>query len=173
MQSRYCAHHMNRYKMLAFYKGRKTGKDKTGTMRKLIAVLITVVCIVLLAGCGAKSSPEVAIDYGNSSIYSKEDMDSAIQMIKKEFDTWDGCELHSITYGTDEECNDENIKWMNELEEANDAKETFTQCIMFKSNFHSPKEGGGAWNADEEYTDWQWWLARSDGGQWKLMSWGY
>ena len=71
-------------------------------MRKLIAVLITVVCIVMLAGCGAKSSPEVAIDYGNSSIYSKEDMDSAIQMIKKEFDTWDGCELHSITYGTDE-----------------------------------------------------------------------
>ena len=62
---------------------------------------------------------------------------------------------------------------MNELEEANDAKESFTQCIMFKSNFHSPKEGGGAWNADEEYTDWQWWLARSDGGQWKLMTWGY
>ena len=142
-------------------------------MRKMIALLLAVICVVMLAGCGAKYSPEVTIDYGNSSIYSKEDMDSAIQMIKKEFDTWDGCELHSITYGMDEECNDENIKWMNELEEANDAKESFTQCIMFKSNFHSPKEGGGAWNADEEYTDWQWWLARSDGGQWKLMTWGY
>ena len=153
-------------------------------MRKMIALLLTVKCVVILAGCGAKYSPEVTIDYGNSSIYSKEDMDSAIQMIKKEFDTWDGCELHSITYGMDDECNDENIKWMNEcndenikwmneLEEANDAKESFTQCIMFKSNFHSPKEGGGAWNADEEYTDWQWWLARSDGGQWKLMTWGY
>ena len=59
------------------------------------------------------------------------------------------------------------------LEEANDAKETFTQCIMFTSSFHSPKEGGGAWMPDEEYTDWHWWLGRSDGGQWKLMTWGY
>ncbi len=39
--------------------------------------------------------------------------------------------------------------------------------------FSLAKKGGGAWTADEEYTDWQWWLARSDGGQWKLMSWGY
>jgi len=56
-------------------------------MRKMIALLLTVICVVMLAGCCAKSSSEVTIDYGNSSIYSKEDMDSAIQMIKKEFDT--------------------------------------------------------------------------------------
>ena len=24
-----------------------------------------------------------------------------------------------------------------------------------------------------EYTGWQWWLARSNGGKWKLMTWGY
>ena len=34
------------------------------------------------------------------------------------------------------------------------------------------KNGGGAWNANEEYT-WSWWLARSEGGTWKLMTWGY
>ena len=62
---------------------------------------------------------------------------------------------------------------MNELEAANDAQETFSQCILFKSDFHSPKKGGGAWNADQVYTDWQWWLARADGGTWKLMTWGY
>ena len=28
-------------------------------------------------------------------------------------------------------------------------------------------------NADTEYTGWKWWLARSDGGEWKLMTWGY
>lgn len=62
---------------------------------------------------------------------------------------------------------------MNELEAANDAKEEFTQCIMFTSSFHSPKEGGGAWEADKEYTDYEWWLGRADGGNWKLMTWGY
>ena len=100
-------------------------------------------------------------------------MNAAIQLIMDTFSTWAGCELHSISYVSDEKCNSENIAWMNELAAANDLNEQFDQCIMFKSDFHSPKKGGGAWNADEEYTDWQWWLARTDGGQWKLMTWGY
>ena len=65
-----------------------------------------------------------------------------------------------------------NQEWiLNKLSE-NDNKENFTQCISFDSSFMSPKNGGGAWNANEEYT-WSWWLARSEGGTWKLMTWGY
>jgi len=79
----------------------------------------------------------------------------------------------SFSYSTDEECNESNIAWMNEMGKATDAEETFTQCIMFKSNFHSPLNGGNGFNQDEEYTDWQWWLARSECGQWKLMTYGY
>ena len=56
---------------------------------------------------------------------------------------------------------------------AKDDPEVFTQCIAFDSSFHSPKTDSGAWNPDEEYTDWSWWLARSDGGEWKLMTYGY
>ncbi len=144
-------------------------------MRKTIAILLMAVCICGLFGCGKKDagSGEVKIDYGNSSLYTKEDMDEAIGKIKDEFNTWEGCELHSISYTSDDQCNDENIAWMNELEEANDASEVFSQCIKFTSSFHSPKEGGGAWEADKEYEDYEWWLARSDGGSWKLMTFGY
>ena len=142
-------------------------------MKKLFFVCLGVLCVVLLAACGAASSPQVEIDYGSSTIYSEKDMREAIQVIENEFNTWKGCELHSITYGSDDKCTDETLAWMNELEAANDAKETFTQCIMFTSSFHSPKEDAGAWESDKEYTDWGWWLARSDGGQWKLMTWGY
>lgn len=142
-------------------------------MKKAIAILLLITVLFGSAGCAGKPKAEVSIDYGNSALYSKEDMDAAIAVIRKEFDTWDGCELHSISYGSDDACSAENIKWMNELEAANDAQETFSQCILFKSDFHSPKNGGGAWNADQEYTDWQWWLARSEGGAWKLMTWGY
>lgn len=74
---------------------------------------------------------------------------------------------------TDGECNADNIVWMNDLRAPDDMQETFTECIAFTSEFHSPKKGGGAWNADTEYTGWKWWLARSDGGEWKLMTWGY
>jgi D-alanyl-D-alanine carboxypeptidase len=142
-------------------------------MRKIVAILLLITSLLVLAGCMGKPKAEVSIDYGDSTLYTKEDMDAAIAVIRKEFDTWEGCELHSITYGSDDECSADNIAWMNELEATNDAQETFSQCILFKSNFHSPKNGGGAWNADQEYTDWQWWLARSEGGAWKLMTWGY
>ena len=141
-------------------------------MKRVLVFLLSIISILGLIGCG-KKTPEVRIDYGTSSIYTQKDMNAALELIKKEFDTWNGCEMHSISYSSDDECSESNIAWMNELEAANDEKKIFTQCIMFKSDFHSPKKGGGAWNADDEYTDWQWWLARTDGGQWKLMTWGY
>lgn len=142
-------------------------------MKRIRFVIAALICIVLLTACGTKTAPEVKIEYGHSEIYSQEDMNEAIRLIKERFDTWDGCELHSIAYSSDDECTADNIAWMNELEAANDAKEVFTQCIMFTSEFHSPKKGGGAWEPDQEYTGWQWWLARSDGGKWKLMTCGY
>ena len=74
--------------------------------------------------------------------------------------------IHQISTDSD------NIAWMNDLEEANDNKEVFAQCISFDSSFHSPLHGGGAWNANEEYT-WTWWLVRTENSDWKLVSWGY
>ena len=130
------------------------------------------IALEIIRNLGADTT-NIKIDYGTSSIYTKAEMDAAIELIKKEFSTWDGCELHSISYSTDEECSESNIAWMNEMGKATDVEETFTQCIMFKSNFHSPLNGGSGFNPDEEYTDWQWWLARSEGGQWKLMTYGY
>lgn len=86
----------------------------------------------------------VKIDYGASSVYSKEDMDSAIEVIKQKFRTFDGCELYSLSYIPDEECNNlQSLRWMNELRK-DDNKEVFTQCIAFYSSFRSPIKGGGA-----------------------------
>ena len=140
-------------------------------MKKYL-LFLGIIGLFALTACGKQAKmSDVTIDYG---IYSKEDMDAAIKAIKTVFKDFDGCELHSISYSSDDQCNTpDHIAWMNELEAANDNKETFDQCIMFTSDFHSPKDGGGAWNPDEEYTSWQWWLARSDGGKWKLMTWGY
>lgn len=144
-------------------------------MQKILKAFLALACMTALAACGSKKQDTAAveIDYGSSELYTKEDMDEAIKLIQEEFSKWEGCELHSIAYTSDDDCNEDNIAWMNQLEAEGDAKETFTQCIQFKSSFHSPKEGGGAWNPDQEYTDWGWWLARADGGKWKLMTWGY
>lgn len=141
-------------------------------MKKYSLFAICMVLIILFAGCGNQAAPAVTIDYGNSSVYTKEDMDAAIATIQATFDTWEGCELHSLSYSSDGICtSEENIAWMNDLEKANDNEQAFTQCIMFDSSFHSPKKRAGAWNPDEEY-EWTWWLARREGGEWKLMTFG-
>lgn len=84
-------------------------------------------------------------------------------MIEAEFSTWEGCELHSLTYGGDDACSEENVAWMNELRDEETSPEPFTQCVLFESSFHSPVEQRDAWDADTEYEGWQWWLARSRG----------
>ena len=116
-----------------------------------------------------KLGQEPEIDYGTSELYTKEDMDEAIAVILAEFDTWEGCEMHSIRYTSDETNSAENIAWLNAHREGH----AYTQCIEFLSDFHSPVEAYGAWNPDEEYTGWNWWLGRTDGGSWELVDWGY
>ena len=140
-------------------------------MKKVLGILLAVVYGAGLVGCG--SVKNLRVDYGTSEIYSQEDMEAAIKVILKEFDSWDGCEMHFITYGGDDLCNEDNIEWLNDLKKDHDKGDEFTQCIEFTSNFHSLKDGGEGWNADTEYTSWQWWLARSEDGKWKLMTWGY
>ena len=116
-------------------------------MKKYL-LFLGIIGLLALTACGKQAKmSDVTIDYGSSSIYSKEDMGAAIKAIKTVFKDFDGCELHSISYSSDDQCNTpDHIAWMNELEAANDNKETFDQCIMFTSDFHSPKNGGGAWN---------------------------
>ena len=117
----------------------------------------------------AEETEGVTVDYGTSELYTKEEMDAALALIWEEFDSWEGCEMQALRYGTDDCNTEENIQWLNELKE----DQNYTQCIEFVSDFHSPKEGGGAWEADKDYKDWQWWLARSEGGDWELLTWGY
>lgn len=151
-------------------------------MKWMLAGLLSAVLLLGLMGCGKKETadepnkaaekPDVTIDYGESELYTKEELDDAIAVIEAEFSTWEGCELHSLTYGGDAACSDENIEWLNGLE-MKEQTEPFTQCILFSSSFHSPVEQRDAWDADTEYEGWQWWLGRSDGGAWELVTCGY
>lgn len=112
-------------------------------MKKLLAVSLTIMILGTLGGCGKQDTqepPKVEIDYGNSELYTQEDMDAAIQVIEAEFATWEGCELHSLAYGGDAACSDENIEWLNGLE-MKEQTEPFTQCI-FPAAFTPPWSSG-------------------------------
>lgn len=71
-------------------------------MKKIITVTLCIVLVLLFAGCEKNGdTSKVEIDYGASSVYSKEEIDSAIEIIKKQFSSFEGCELHSLSYMSD------------------------------------------------------------------------
>ena len=140
-------------------------REKKVKKKRLLTIVASVVLTIVLIFTVINLWP-ASIDYGSSEIYSKEDMDEAIALIKDQFYSWEGCKLYSIYYTDDSFCQRE-LDYVNTL--TDDAN--YTECIVFRTRFRSPIFGGGAWNANFEY-DWSWYLARTDGGEWDLLTWG-
>ncbi|MCR5088627.1 MAG: hypothetical protein K6C08_03825 [Oscillospiraceae bacterium] len=109
------------------------------------------------------------IDIGASGLYTQEELRDAAVKIVGTLASWEVCELHSLRYAGDECCTEENLKWMNELNEEGE----YTQIAAFLMDFHTAADAEGAWEPDTEYTDYQWWLARNADGAWDLLTWGY
>ena len=151
--------------------------------KTMLCLVSASVMILVLSACGTKTTgpaPEVAIDLGSSSLYTQEELNTAILLIKDKFATFAGCELHSIRYAGDDANNEENLEWLNSLREVRsnispeDVGKQYVQVAEFLSNFHSPvEEGPYAWEIDMEYKDYQWWLGRLEDGRWEIVSWGY
>ena len=54
-------------------------------MKKLLAVSLTIMILGTLGGCGKQDTqepPKVEIDYGNSELYTQEDMDGVREDIE-------------------------------------------------------------------------------------------
>lgn len=152
-------------------------------LKHLFLVMLTGCMLLTLSSCGTtqcESVPVVVIDLGKSMLYTQKERNDAVLLIREKFATFAGCELHDIRYVGDEVNNDENLRWLNSLREVRsdippeDAGKEYTEVAEFLSDFHSPvEEGPCAWNPDEEYIDYQWWLARTKDGKWEIVSWGY
>ena len=144
-------------------------------MRKKYVFLLFAASVCMMTGCGKGNVSDVQIDYGDSAIYSKEDMDEAIAVIKDEFNTsqWSGFDLNHISYSSDDKCDPDDLGWLRDLAEAEHKSEDFTQCIMFESDFHTPEDAYGTWNADSDYYDYRWWLVRTDDSGWEVLATGY
>ena len=123
--------------------------------------------VTLESYLGAAKETDVSIDYGKSEIYTQEDLEEAAIQIKCQFASWEGCEMHSLRYAGDECNTEENIKWLNSLDEG----AGYTEVCEFLCNFHSPEEASGAWEPDKEYEDYQFWLARTEDGGWQVVNW--
>ncbi len=138
----------------------------------LVIVFILVVGILYGREVGILNNniADTKVDLGTSEIYSEEDLQAAADVILNEIKTWDSVkEVYTVSYCGDE-ISSGNLDYCNILSDTEQI-----QCVVFESSFHTVKlsaESDG-FNTDSRYDDWQWYLARTVDGEWKLLTWGY
>jgi hypothetical protein len=133
--------------------------------KKLLAVLLCGLMVTTLCACGGNVK-NVKVIKSESSIYTEEDIESAIDTVIRYFKiNFSGCTLTEITY-----VGDESVQEFNEWAEEYGADE----AIVLISSFDVDSSGGdGSLSPNSTYTCWQWILVRDNGGQWRHADHGY
>ena len=132
---------------------------------------IFIICcclIVVLCGCAdfaahRNKTKDLQITPVTSELFSESDIDAAIKTVQRYFKkNFSGCSLTEIRYAGDERC--------RSLAEEFDAD----QAILLLSSFYVSKNGGdGSLVRDHTYENWQWFLVRTNGGDWNVKTYGY
>lgn len=81
--------------------------------------------------------------------------------------------LRSVTYDEVASNDPQELAYVNELGAARGGK-TYDEVAVFRTDFHTPAhiDGMTAWEEDTDYT-WTFYLARSNGGEWEIVTQGY
>ncbi len=135
-------------------------------MRKIAFLLSLFTLLLTLCACGGDISNVNITIPSDSSIYSADEIedaiDAAMDYFKKEFD---GCTLTEITYAGDATSADF-AEWAQRVDG--------DEVIVLVSSFDVDASGGdGSLNPNSTYTKWMWIMARKDGGKWQHVDHGY
>ena len=110
------------------------------------------------------------INLGSSEVFSKQDIADAAQLVLDQVKDFDSCDLLKLSYSGDNHSNrPDDLEWLNDLKSKGGGN--FTQCIRFDSEEEWLADTGAQFKGDRDY--FQFWLAREEGGEWKLLAWGY
>ena len=116
---------------------------------------------------------KVKIDYGTSRHFTQEQMDSAMAVVLNRFKRYLNCELHTLSYSSDEWSEQEFNYYRHHGKEG----VTYVDGMVLLSSFHTPPEEksdhSDGFNPDYEYSGWNWILLLTDKGTWDLITWGY
>lgn len=132
---------------------------------KLLWLLLAL--LLVLSACGGKA--DIPIFPMESEFFTDQDYESAAEVVKKQMSCRAFNESAEITplairYAGDEktEAQQDYICGFGDYDEG----------IVLLSDFRVGKSTG-PWEPDSTYRDWQWFLARKDGGQWVIVANGY
>ena len=115
-----------------------------------------------------ESAPEVNIDLSGSSLYTDDELFDAMLAVKCKFAALEDCKLKAIRYAGDAANNEENLTWLNSLDEST----SYTQVMELLMDFETGEYGYETWDAGVKITDYPWWLGRNADNEWEIVTWG-
>lgn len=127
----------------------------------VIIILFIIATFVFIIGVipMPSSVKKAEIHYGESQIYSKDDMEQAAKVIKNKFKEFDGCKFKSISYSGDD----------TSLRESDDSR--YDECIVFMCRFEPFifKQWFGEMQGEQTFI---FFLGRNKGGSWEFIKYG-
>lgn len=130
--------------------------------------ILLLLIVFAFSGCSNRMA-NTKIDLGKSEVFTYQDLEAAANIIFNEIKTWNSVStVYSISYCGDRESSGQ-LDYCKSLSE-----KQYTQCVVFESSFKSAGSSRSeGFNPNSMYDGWCWYLARTDGGEWELLTWGY
>ena len=142
-------------------------------MKKIFTYLSMILMIFSLVGCNQNNKPtNIKIDIGESTKFSKEEIDNAVDCLKRSFD-FEACTLTKIYYN--EEISNTAVEDYLQFGNGSVNKVKDENVIVLLSDFDVDNSGDNpVLNPGETYTNYNWILIRDDkNSDWKVDDCGF
>lgn len=142
-------------------------------MKKIVIYLSMILMIFLLVGCNQNNKPtNIKLDIGESTKFSKEEIDNAVDCLKRSFD-FEACTLTKIYYN--EEISNTAVEDYLQFGNGSVNKVKAENVIVLLSDFDVDNSGDNpVLNPGETYTNYNWILIRDDkNSDWKVDDCGF
>lgn len=142
-------------------------------MKKIVIYLSMILMIFLLVGCNQNNKPtDIKLDIGESTKFSKEEIDNAVDCLKRSFD-FEACTLTKIYYN--EEISNTAVEDYLQFGNGSVNKVKAENVIILLSDFDVDNSGDNpVLNPGETYTNYNWILIRDDkNSDWKVDDCGF
>ena len=142
-------------------------------MKKIVIYLSMILMIFLLVGCNQNNKPtDIKLDIGESTKFSKEEIDNAVDCLKRSFD-FEASTLTKIYYN--EEISNTAVEDYLQFGNGSVNKVKAENVIVLLSDFDVDNSGDNpVLNPGETYTNYNWILIRDDkNSDWKVDDCGF
>ena len=142
-------------------------------MKKIVIYLSMILMIFSLVGCNQNNkSTNIKLDIGESTKFSKEEIDNAVDCLKRSFD-FEACTLTKIYYN--EEISNTAVEDYLQFGNGSVNKVKAENVIVLLSDFDVDNSGNNpVLNPGETYTNYNWILIKDDkNSDWKVDDCGF